>query len=233
MGIFSRFSDIINSNLNALLDRAEDPAKMIRLMIQEMEETLVEVRTTSARVLADRKEQTRRLLRLQDDVLAWEDKARLAISKGREDLARAALAEKQAVSDAAVVAERELKTIDDQLVVLQEEIGQLQHKLDDAKAKQQSLVVREQTARSRMDIRRSADRERLEEAFRKFEAYERKMDNLEAQVEARDLGRDRSLQDEFAELQRNDQVEHELAALKARMQQAESTTTNQHGDNRS
>lgn len=233
MGIFSRFSDIINSNLNALLDRAEDPAKMIRLMIQEMEETLVEVRTTSARVLADRKEQTRRLLRLQDDVLAWEDKARLAISKGREDLARAALAEKQAVSDAAVVAERELKTIDDQLVVLQEEIGQLQHKLDDAKAKQQSLVVREQTARSRMDIRRSVDRERLEEAFRKFEAYERKMDNLEAQVEARDLGRDRSLQDEFAELQRNDQVEHELAALKARMQQAESTTTNQHGDNRS
>lgn len=230
MGIFSRFSDIINSNLNALLDRAEDPAKMIRLMIQEMEETLVEVRTASARVLADRKEQARRVLRLQDDVNAWEDKARLAISKGREDLARAALAEKQAVHDAAQVAERELKTIDDQLAVLQEEIGQLQQKLDDAKAKQQSLVVREQTTRSRMDIRRSTDRDRLEEAFRKFEAYERKMDDLEAQVDAQDLGRSKTLQDEFAELQRNDHVESELAALKARMQQAQSTTTHHEDD---
>jgi phage shock protein A len=217
MGIFSRFSDIINSNLTALLDRAEDPAKMVRMMIQEMEETLVEVRTSSARVLADRKEQERRLQRLQNDVLDWEHKARLALSKGRDDLARAALAEKQAVEETLQLAGRELKVIEDQLCVLNEEISQLQQKLDDAKAKQQSLLAREQTSRSRMDIRRSSNREKLEEAFRKFEAYERKMDNMEAEVEAQDLGRTRSLHDEFTELTRNDKVESELEALKASM----------------
>lgn len=217
MGIFSRFSDIINSNLTALLDRAEDPAKMVRMMIQEMEETLVEVRTSSARVLADRKEQERRLQRLQHDVIDWESKARLALSKGRDDLARAALAEKQAVEETLQMAERELKVIEEQLIVLNDEIAQLQQKLDDAKAKQQSLLAREQTSRSRMDIRRSSNREKLEEAFRKFEAYERKMDNMEAQVEAHDLGRTRSLHDEFTELARNDKVESELEALKASM----------------
>jgi phage shock protein A len=217
MGIFSRFSDIINSNLTALLDRAEDPAKMVRMMIQEMEETLVEVRTSSARVLADRKEQERRLQRLQTDANEWEHKARLAISKGREDLARAALAEKQAVEETLQLAERELKVIEEQLTVLHEEISQLQQKLDDAKAKQQSLLAREKTSRARMDIRRSSNREKLEEAFRKFDAYERKMDNLEAQVEAQDLGRSKSLHDEFAELARDDKVESELEALKANM----------------
>ena len=217
MGIFSRFSDIINSNLTALLDRAEDPAKMVRMMIQEMEETLVEVRTSSARVLADRKEQERRLQRLQNDVLDWEHKARLALSKGRDDLARAALAEKQAVEETLQLAERELKVIEEQLTVLHEEISQLQQKLDDAKAKQQSLLAREKTSRARMDIRRSSNRDKLEEAFQKFDAYERKMDNLEAQVEAQDLGRSRTLHDEFNELARDDKVESELEALKASM----------------
>ncbi|PPC78352.1 phage shock protein PspA [Pokkaliibacter plantistimulans] len=217
MGIFSRFGDIINANLTALLDRAEDPAKMIRMMIQEMEETLVEVRTTSARVIADRKEQERRVTRLQQEASDWEAKARLAISKGREDLARAALAEQQAVEDSLKACSRELTIIEEQLQVLHEEIGQLQQKLDDAKTKQKALLVREQTSRSRMDMRRSGNREKLEEAFRKFDAYERKMDNLEAQLESEDLGRGRSLHDEFAELERNDKVEEALAALKARM----------------
>ncbi len=217
MGIFSRFGDIINANLTALLDRAEDPAKMIRMMIQEMEETLVEVRTTSARVIADRKEQERRVARLQQEASDWEAKARLAISKGREDLARAALAEQQAVEDSLKACSRELTIIEEQLQVLHEEIGQLQQKLDDAKTKQKALLVREQTSRSRMDMRRSGNREKLEEAFRKFDAYERKMDNLEAQLESEDLGRGRSLHDEFAELERNDKVEEALAALKARM----------------
>ena len=223
MGIFSRFSDIINSNLTALLDRAEDPAKMVRMMIQEMEETLVEVRTSSARVLADRKEQERRLQRLQHDALDWESKARLALSKGRDDLARAALAEKQAVEETLQLAERELKVIEEQLTVLHEEISQLQQKLDDAKAKQQSLLAREKTSRARMDIRRSSNRDKLEEAFQKFDAYERKMDNLEAQVEAQDLGRSRTLHDEFNELARDDKVESELEALKASMTKPDQT----------
>jgi phage shock protein A len=220
MGIFSRFGDIINANITALLDRAEDPAKMIRMMIQEMEDTLVEVRTTSARVIADRKSLQRRLERLADEAAEWERKARLALDKGREDLARAALAEQQAVEDALGLAQRELVAIEEQLTILHEEIGQLQQKLDDAKAKQKSLQVREQTNRSRMDMRRSSNRDKLEDAFRKFEAYERRMDDMEAELESQDLGRNPGLNEQFEDLERNDQVEDALAALKARMKSA-------------
>ncbi len=220
MGIFSRFGDIINANITALLDRAEDPAKMIRMMIQEMEDTLVEVRTTSARVIADRKTLERRTEHLGDEAAEWERKARLALNKGREDLARAALAEQQAVADAQRQATRELGAIGEQLTILNEEIGQLQQKLDDAKAKQKSLQVREQTSRSRMDIRRTGNREKLEEAFNKFEAYERRMDTLESEIESQDLGRNRNLNEQFSELERDDQVEDALTALKARMKAA-------------
>ncbi len=219
MGIFSRFGDIINANITALLDRAEDPAKMVRMMIQEMEETLIEVRTTSARIIADRKELERRIQFLQQEVENWEGKARLALSKNREDLARAALAEKGVIEENLQIASKETQAIDEQLKVLDEEITQLQQKLDDAKAKQKSIVARERTARSRMDMRRSGNRSKLEEAFNKFEAYERKMDDLEAQVEAQDLGqaRDRDLLDEFSELERDDKVNDALARLKESM----------------
>ncbi|MCP8687264.1 phage shock protein PspA [Marinobacterium sedimentorum] len=221
MGIFSRFGDIVNANITALLDRAEDPAKMIRMMIQEMEDTLVEVRTTSARVIADRKSLQRRLERLADEAAEWERKARLAINKGREDLARAALGEQQAIEEALKQAQQELTAIEEQLTVLHEEIGQLQQKLDDAKAKQKSLQVREQTSRSRLDMRRASNRDKLEDAFRKFEAYERRMDNMEAEIESQDLGRNPGLNEQFEDLERNDQVEDALAALKARMKSTE------------
>jgi phage shock protein A len=221
MGIFSRFGDIVNANITALLDRAEDPAKMIRMMIQEMEDTLVEVRTTSARVIADRKSLQRRLERLADEAAEWERKARLAINKGREDLARAALGEQQAIEEALKQAQQELTAIEEQLTVLHEEIGQLQQKLDDAKAKQKSLQVREQTSRSRLDMRRASNRDKLEDAFRKFEAYERRMDNMEAEIESQDLGRNPGLNEQFEDLERNDQVEDALAALKARMNSTE------------
>ena len=136
MGIFSRLNDIINSNLNSILDRAEDPEKMIRLIIQEMEETLVEVRSSSARVIADKKDAQRRLGRLEAEAEDWEAKARLALEKGREDLARAALGEKQGLLDEIKIVEQEFNALDDHLAHLSEEIGQLQTKLNDAKAKQ-------------------------------------------------------------------------------------------------
>ena len=125
MSIFSRMTDIINSNINSLLDQAEDPQKMIRLIIQEMEDTLVEVRSSSARVLADRKFAERRRQQVLEEALSWEQKAKLAISKGREDLARAALQEKRAIEEEVEVVEAELRATDDHIEQLNNEIGQL------------------------------------------------------------------------------------------------------------
>jgi len=218
MGIFSRFQDIVNANINSLLDRAEDPQKMIRMMIQEMEETLVEVRTTSAKVIADKKTLLRRIENLQQDAQDWGDKARLALTKGREDLARAALAEQSAITETLEIAENEIEHIDNHLAELNDEVSQLQRKLDDAKAKQKSLVVREQSARSRLEIRRRFSRDKLDQAFNKFEQYERKMDDLEAEVESHDLG-NKTLADEIADLERDASVDEALEKLKAEMKQ--------------
>lgn len=215
MGIFSRLTDIINSNLNALLDRAEDPQKMIRLIIQEMEETLVEVRSSSARVIADRKDAQRRLERVHKDIDDWEAKAKLALSKGREDLARAALAEKQSLADEADILGRECTALDDHLTQLSEEIGQLQQKLNDAKAKQKALVMRQQTVSTRLKTRQQLHREHLQDAFEKFEHYERRMDSMESELEAQDLGRGRGLAEEIDSLAEDDAVNAELERLKA------------------
>lgn len=219
MGIFSRLTDIINSNINALLDNAEDPQKMIRLIIQEMEETLVEVRSSSARVIADKKEAQRRLERVRADVEEWEQKARLALGKGREDLARAALAEKQTMMEEEAVIDREFQTLDDHLHQLSEEIGQLQQKLNDAKAKQKTLVMRHKTVGTRMKARRQLHRETLQDAFDKFERYERRMDNMEGEMEAQDLGREGrgTLASEIDGLAQDDNINAELERLRADM----------------
>ena len=219
MGIFSRLTDIINSNLNSLLDRAEDPQKMIRLIIQEMEETLVEVRSSSARVIADKKEAQRRLERVRAESEEWESKARLALEKGREDLARAALAEKQSLAEEEAIIDQEFKALDDHLAQLSEEIAQLQQKLNDAKAKQKSLVMRHKTVSSRMKAKRQLHRETLQDAFEKFEHYERRMDNMESEVEAMDLGREgkHQLADEIDSLAQDDSINAELDRLKADM----------------
>ncbi|MDI3325146.1 phage shock protein PspA [Pontibacterium granulatum] len=216
MGIFSRFQDIVNANITSLLDRAEDPEKMIRMMIQEMEDTLVEVRTTSARVIADRKTLERRINNLQRDADEWEGKAKLALSKGREDLARAALAEQSSIQDTLELAHNEMLLVDEQLAELNDEIGQLQRKLDDAKAKQKALLAREQTTRSRLEIRRRFSRDKLNAAFEKFERYERKMDDMEAEVESYDLGT-KDLAEEIADLERDEKLDEALAKLKAQM----------------
>jgi len=216
MGIFSRFQDIVNANLTSLLDRAEDPKKMIRQMIQEMEDTLVEVRTTSAKVIADKKELQRRIQMLQEEADGWIAKAELAIDKGREDLAKGALLEKRRVEEAVEAGSSELAFLDEQLTVLSDEIGQLQSKLEAAKAKQKELIVREQTGRSRLEIRKRTNRETLNRAFEKFEQYERRLDDLEGQVESYDLGASakRTLADEINELAVEDELEQELAAMK-------------------
>jgi phage shock protein A len=219
MGIFSRMTDIINSNINAMLDQAEDPEKMIRLIIQEMEDTLVEVRSSSARVLADRKTAARRLEQVQAEAVSWEDKARLAISKEREDLARAALQEKRAIEEEIAVVEEELKATDEHIDQLGGEIAQLQQKLSDAKAKQKAMLMRSKTVESRIKVKRQMHREALDTAFQRFEHFERRMDNLESQLDAMDLGRDVApdLAAQINSLEEDARITDELERLKSEM----------------
>lgn len=217
MGIFSRFADIINSNISALLDKAEDPEKMVRLIIQEMEDTLVEVRSTSAKVLAEKKDILRRIARVDAQVQDWEEKAELAISKEREDLARAALVEKQKASTLADTLQHELEVVEDHILRLKEEVTQLQEKLADAKARQKTIIMRKQTASSRLEVKKQLDSSKIDNAMLKFEQYEQRVESLEAQVESYDLANKSSLNDEFAALQAEDSVNAELEALKAKM----------------
>ena len=216
MGIFSRFADIVNANINSLLDKAEDPEKMVRLIIQEMEDTLVEVRSSSARTLADKKDVVRRMERLLAEADDWQAKAELALSKEREDLARQALAEKQKCNESADVMKQELEQLDDQVARFQDEITQLQSKLEDAKARQKTILMRGKTASSRLDVKTKLNSGKINDALSRFEAYERKIDNLEAEVESYELG-NKSLADEFADLEASEKVDSELEALKAKL----------------
>ena len=217
MGIFSRFADIVNSNISAILDKAEDPEKMVRLIIQEMEDTVVEVRSTSAKVLAEKKELLRRIGRVQEQVHDWEAKAELAISKDREDLAKAALVEKQKTATLLATLEAELKVVEEHIARLKDEVSQLQEKLTDARARQKTIIMRKQTATSRLEVKKQLDSSKIDDAMMKFEQYERRVEGLEAQVDAYDLGKKSSLDDEFAALAAEDSVNDELAALKAKV----------------
>ncbi|MCY4531942.1 MAG: phage shock protein PspA, partial [Gammaproteobacteria bacterium] len=200
MGIFSRFTDIVNANINVLLDKAEDPEKMVRLIIQEMEETLVEVRTRSARLIADKKDLGRRIERLQSEAAEWDSRAEMALSKEREDLARAALKEKTVTVEAATTIEVELEQVDINLEKLSGDISQLQQKLVDAKTRQKALIIRSKTATSRIGVRRQLHDVDIEEAMSRFDRFERKIDILEGEVEAYDLGQ-RNLAEEIADLE--------------------------------
>ncbi|MBT3834605.1 MAG: phage shock protein PspA [Gammaproteobacteria bacterium] len=218
MGIFSRFTDIINSNINSILDKAEDPEKMVRLIIQEMEETLVEVRTQSAKLIADKKELSRRVERLHLEAEDWESKAEVALSKGREDLARAALKEKSSAEEATMALETNLEVIDINLDKLSGDIGLLQQKLGDAKTRQKALIVRSRTAQSRMGVKRQLHDVDIDEAMSRFDRYERKIDDLEGEVEAYDLGQ-KTLSDEIGELENDERIDEALARLRAKMAQ--------------
>lgn len=218
MGIFSRFTDIVNSNINSLLDKAEDPEKMVRLIIQEMEDTLVEVRSTSAKTIASKKDIANQISKLDSDASDWEAKAELAITKEREDLARAALQEKQRAQESAQTLRGELAIVEEQISKLQDEIGQLQEKLADAKSRQKSILMRQKTVSSRLEVKRTLDSGKVDAAMERFGQFERKIDDLESQVESYDLGK-KTLKDEFAELESDDKVSSELEALKAKMKE--------------
>lgn len=218
MGIFSRFADIVNSNISALLDKAEDPEKMIRLIIQEMEDTLVEVRTNSAKAIADKKELARKVDELEKQINEWSNKASLALVKEREDLARAALIEKQKLEKVIKGLHTEQTLVEETIEKLTGEIGKLENKIAETRAKQQALVIRSQTASNRRDVQKHLHTSRTNEAMAKFEQYSRKVDELEAEADLYSTtGQSKSLDQEFAELQAQDEIEKELAKLKEQM----------------
>ena len=217
MGIFSRLSDIVNSNINALLDKAEDPEKIIRLIIQEMEDTLVEVRSDAVRMIADRKEAERQIARLTAERDDWEAKAELAINKGREDLARAALVAKTRVSEAVDSEAKHLDEINKGLEQQGEDIARLQAKLDDARKREALMISRHKTATSRLQARRVTYDNRLVGAMGRMEAMERSLDHLEGKVEVFDHGRGNNLADEIAALQTDHAVDEELARMKEKL----------------
>ena len=221
MGIFSRTRDIIAANVTDLLDKAEDPAKMIRMIILEMEETLVEVRASAARTIADQKEMRRQIAKLEQVQAGWTEKAELALSKGREDLAKAALVERQKAADLAERVNEEIVVLEEALKASEGDIAKLQNKLREARARQSSVVARLESANNRARLRELHSGARTDEAFARFELLERRVDHAEGRADAAGMGAaPKTLEEEIAELRSADKVDAELEALKARMGRA-------------
>lgn len=217
MGIFSRLSDIINSNLNAILDRAEDPQKIIRLVIQEMEDTLVEVRTSAVKTVAEKKQIERHLGEIRREADEWQRKAELALSKDREDLAKGALVARAKVLETVENLAADLGRLESDLAKTNDDIAQLQAKLQDAKARERTIIARQQTATNRLRVKSQLHDGRITDAFSRFEHIERNLDIMEGKADVLDLGRQRGLAEEIAELENNDKVDAELQALKAKL----------------
>ncbi|HEX8553440.1 MAG TPA: phage shock protein PspA [Sphingomonas sp.] len=218
MGIFSRTRDIVAANFADLVEKAEDPAKMIRMIILEMEETLVEVRASAARTIADQKEMRRHVTKLEALQLSWTEKAELALSKDREDLAKAALVERQKAFDMADQLKAEIEVLDDALRASEEDIAKLQGKLREARTKQANVQTRLETANNRFRLRDMYAGAKTQDAFSRFDQLERRADEAEGRAEAMGLGVVRSLEEEIADLRASDKVDADLAALKARLQ---------------
>jgi len=217
MGIFSRTRDIIAANVTDLLDKAEDPAKMIRMIIMEMEETLVEVRASAARTIADQKEMRRQITKLDKLQESWLERAELALSKDREDLAKAALVEKQKAADMADGLKAEIAVLDDALHASEADIAKLQAKLREARARQNAIQSRLENAQNRARMREMYAGSKVEDAFSRFDLLERHADFVEGQADALALGAaPKSLEDEIAELRNSEKVDAELEALKAK-----------------
>jgi phage shock protein A len=218
MSIFSRTRDIIAANFADLLDKAEDPAKMIRMIILEMEETLVEVRASAARTIADQKEMRRQISRLDRLQESWVEKAELALSKDREDLAKAALVEKQKAADMGDGLKAEIEVLDDALRASEADIAKLQGKLREARTRQNAIQSRLESANQRARMREVYAGPKVDEAFSRFDLLERHADLAEGRADALALGAPpKSLEEEINELRNSEKVEAELEALKARM----------------
>ena len=229
MGIFSRTRDIIAANFNELLEKADDPEKMIRMIIFEMEETLVEIRASAARTIADQKEMYRHTVKLDRLQADWQDKAQLALSKDREDLARAALVERQKAADMAEQLKAEITVLDDALRAYELDIEKLQTRLREARTRQSAIAVRLESAENRVKLRTLLASERVDEAMARFDQLERRVDYAEGRADALSLADGSgkpSLSDEIAALAGADKIDEELEAMKAALKPSDPAQEN-------
>lgn len=217
MGIFSRTRDIIAANFADLIEKADDPHKMIRMIIVEMEETLVEVRASAARTIADQKEMQRHQLRLEKLQSDWGEKAELALSKQREDLARAALVEKRKAGDLSTQLKAEIELLDESLRSYEEDISKLQGRLREARSRQSQIAARLESAENRYKLRTLLSTERVDEAMARFDQLERRVDYAEGRAEAISLSAakgEMSLAEQIDALNIDDTVDAELEDMK-------------------
>lgn len=217
MGIFSRLTDIINANINALLERAADPEKMIRLMIHEMEDTLVEVRSQAVRSIAEKKELGRRLDMLRTKQKKWDEKAEFALRKNREDLAKSALVVKRKLEEQAEAFAQERQLVEESLERHNADLTLLQAKLDEAKTRKKGLELRMKTAQDRVKIKRTLNDGRVDGALNRYESLERRIDELEANADVFDLGKKKTLEEEFTDLEVEADIKADLERLRARV----------------
>jgi phage shock protein A len=214
MGIFTRVRDIISSNLNTMLEKAEDPEKLVKLMIREMEDTLVEIKASCAGAMAAKKKIERDSGEVKDRSQAWADKAQLAIDKGREDLAREALLEKRRYTDRVASLEAEFATCDGLVQQYQADIQQLEEKIESAREKQRVLVQRHVRASGKIRTERNVRRINTSDAMARFDTFEERIERMESDADLVNFGRKPSLDEEFARLEDDDDIEEELNSLK-------------------
>lgn len=217
MGVITRFVDIVNSNLNAALDSAEKPEKMLRMIIQEMEEALVDIRSQAAQFIAEKKQYERKINNIMTQSTDWQNKAELALNKGREDLARQALVAKSECENDIAELRNQLSVVETSLEAITTDANSLQVKLTEAKQKQASFAKREQAAVVQLHTRRQLDSSKLDEVSLRYEQLHQKIESLESQVEAYDVTSNPSLADEFSKLEADSKVEAELEALKSKV----------------
>jgi len=215
MGIFTRFRDIISSNINSMLDKAEDPEKLIKLMIREIEDTLIELKSACAGVMASQKKVERRLEGARSREQHWAERAQLAVDKGRDDLAREALVEKRRFTDMVQALEEEHIEHGAMVAQYKDDIRQLEEKLAGAREKQRLLLQRHIRAKRKKEAREEMRRVDNYATMAKFDDFENRIERMEAEADLVNFGRKSNLDEAFDKLADEDDIERELAAMKS------------------
>ena len=216
MGIFNRVTDIVQANIVSILDKAEDPEKLLNLMLSEMQDALTECRITTAALLCEEKTLKRQIENKNNNLVYWQDKAELAIERGRDDLAKSALLEKQTISNTVVAKQLQLETLQQSITKMTADCQRLQQRIAEAKAKQTQLVQRHNIVAARGQINSQLQSEKVAHALSRFEKVEQRVEGIEAQVEAYELtDSENTIAAQIDALVKNEQVDAELARLKA------------------